>query len=218
MFSTERSDFGSTIAGYLFSAIALIFAGLQFFNQQFDIFDVSAKTPMEIMGVILIAASAVALWKAYIIDGITYMVIGLAAFALSYAAATPMFFIVLAIAALAVAFMSFRSGGYFSLGLNSVLAIAFILAAFTTKITFLGDNPVVTGIFFLIAGLIAGYLCISDWMLFQDIMSDYADEMFDEDGCCCDDECDCDDEECHCHDEGHECGDDCECHCHDEKE
>ena len=199
MFSTERSDFGSTIAGYLFSAVILIFAALQLFNGQFDIFETSMDVPFRTMALLCVIASAIALWKAYIIDGMTYMVIGLGAYAF-VAVNVPMFMIALAIAALVTAFMSYRVGDVFVLALNALVAVAFLLMAFTVKADFLADNPVVAGIVFLIAGLLAGYLCLSDWMLVQDISMDYEEEMFDD---CCDDEC--------------ECGDDCECHCHDEE-
>ena len=207
MFSTERSDFGSTIAGYLFSAILLLFGGLQLLNQQFEMFDASLDIPFRTLALLLVCASAIALWKAYIIDGVTFMLVGLTAYAF-VAGNVPMFLIAIAIAALAAAFMSYRVGDVFVLGLNVVLAIAVILMAFSVKADFLGDNPIVAGIFFLIAGCVAGYLCLSDWMLVQDISMDYEEEMMgdcccDDDECCCDDDCDC--------------GDDCECHCHDEE-
>lgn len=199
MFSTERSDFGSTIAGYLFAAILLIFAALQLFNGQFKLFDNSVAVPFVTLAFLLVCASAIALWKAYIIDGVTFMLVGLTAYTFVYNGVT-MFSIAIAIAAVFAGFMAFRVGDVFVLGLNAVLAISNILMAFTPKATFLADNPVIAGIFFLIAGLVAGYLCLSDWMLVQDISMDYEEEMFDD---CCDDECDC--------------GDDCECHCHDEE-
>ena len=204
MFSTERSDFGSTIAGYLFSAILLLFAGLQLLNQQFDMFETSLDVPFRTLALLLVCASAIALWKAYIIDGVTFMLIGLTAYAF-VAVNVPMFMIAIAIAALATAFMSYRVGDVFVLGLNVVLAIGAILMAFTANADFLADNPIIAGIFFFIAGIVAGYLCLSDWMLVQDISMDYEDEMFGD--CCCDDDC--------------ECGEDCDCegkcHCHDEE-
>ena len=204
MFSTERSDFGSTIAGYLFSAILLIFAGLQLFNQQFDMFETSMAVPFRTVALLLVGASVIALWKAYIIDGVTFMIIGLSAYAF-VAGNVPMFLIALAIAAFATAFMSFRVGDVFVLSLNAIVGVSLILLAIVPKVDALNDNPVITGIIMLIAGLLAGYLCLSDWMLVQDISMDYEDEMFG-DECCCDDDCGCDGEcdcegECHCHDE-----------------
>ena len=202
MFSTKRSDFGSTIAGYLLAAVMLIFAALQLFNSQFDMFDVSMDVPFRTIAMLCVIASAIALWKAYIIDGMTYMIIGLGAYA--FITNVPMFLIVLAIAAIFTAVMSYRGGDVFVLSLNALVAVAFLLMAFTAKADFLADNPAIAGAFFLIAGLLAGYICFNDWSLFQDIVMDYEDEMFGDDDCCCgDDDC--------------ECGDDCECHCHDEE-
>ncbi len=200
MFSTERSDFGSTIIGYFLSAIVLLFGGLTLMDLQFDWFPNTSYMPFSVLALLLICASAVALWKAYIIDGITFMVVGLT----SYAFATSnehMFLIVVVIAAAVTAFMSFRVGDVFVCGVNVTLGIASLIGALSANVNFFIDNPVISAIFLVISAVIAGYLCISDWMLVQDISMDYEDEMFG-DGCC-DDDCDC--------------GDDCECHCHDEE-
>ena len=201
MFSTERSDFGSTIAGYLLAAILLLLGGLQFLNLQYDIFDTTNPTMFRILAILLVAAGAIALWKAYIIDGVTYIIVGLSGSGFMIGTLDPMFMVALAIAAGATAFMSYRVGDIFVLGFNVILAVSMILIAFIGNVDFIADNPIIISIFLLIAGVIAGYLCISDWMLVQDIAMDYEEEMFDD--CCCDDECDC--------------GDDCECHCHDEE-
>ena len=211
MFSTERSDFGSTIIGYFLSAIVLLFGGLTLMNLQFDWFPYTEYTPFSILTLLLICASAIALWKAYIIDGITFMVVGLT----SYAFATSnehVFLIVVVIAAAATAFMSIRVGDVFVCGVNVTLGIASLIGALSVNVDFFVDNPVISAIFLVISGVIAGYLCISDWMLVQDISMDYEDEMFGDD--CCDDEgcsCGCHDGECQCGDDC-DCGDDCECH------
>ena len=201
MFSTERSDFGSTIIGYFLSAIALLFGGLKLANIQFDWFPDTLYTPFTVLAILLICASAVALWKAYIIDGITFMLVGLT----SYVFVTgnvPVFLLVVVIAAAVTAFMAMRVGDVFVFGLNVALGIGALIGALAAKVTFFVDNPSISAVFLIIAGFVAGYLCISDWMLVQDIAMDYEEEMYGDD-CCCDDECDC--------------GDDCECHCHDEE-
>ena len=201
MFSTERSDFGSTIAGYFLAAIALLFGALKFIDIQFDLLpDTTNYIPFQLLALLLVCAGAIALWKAYIIDGITFMIVGLTAYAF-FVGNVPMFLVAIAFAASATAFMSFRVGDIFVLMLNVCIAIASLIGALAAKVDFFVDNPIVSGIFLIIAAGLAGYLCLSDWMLVQDIAMDYEDEMFD--GCCCDDECDC--------------GDDCECHCHDEE-
>ena len=197
MFSTERSDFGSTIAGYLFAAILLILGGLQFLNLQFDLFDTTNPVPFRILAILLVVSGAIALWKAYIIDGVTFMIVALSGSGFMIATLDPMFMITIAIAALATAFMSYRAGDYFVLALNVAVAISVVLISLIANVDAISDNPAITGAFLLVAGAIAGYLCLSDWMLVQDIAMDYEEEMFG------DDECDC--------------GDDCECHCHDEE-
>ena len=199
MFSTERSDFGSTIAGYLLVAITLILGGLQFLNLQFELFDTTNVMIFKILPILLIAAGAIALWKAYIIDGVTYILVGLSCSGFVLGTFDPMFMIALAIAAAATAFMAYRVGDIFVLGLNAAFAVSMVTIAFLDGVNFISDNPGIISIPLLISGIIAGYLCISDWMLVQDISMDYEEEMMGD--CCCNDDC----------------GDDCECHCHDEE-
>ena len=199
MFSTERSDFGSTIIGYFLSAIALLFGGLKLVNMQFDWFPGTSYAPFTILALLLICASAVALWKAYIIDGITFMLAGLISYAF-VGGNLPVFLIVVTIAAAVAAFMAIRVGDVFVFAVNVTLGIGALMGMLAAKVTLFVDNPMISGLFLIISGLIAGYLCISDWMLVQDISMDYEEEMFGEDGCCCDDDCDCG-----CHDK------DCQC-------
>ena len=199
MFSTERSDFGSTIIGYFLSAIALLFGGLKLVNMQFDWFPGTSYAPFTILALLLICASAVALWKAYIIDGLTFMLAGLISYAF-VGGNLPVFLIVVTIAAAVAAFMAIRVGDVFVFAVNVTLGIGALIGMLAAKVTLFVDNPMISGLFLIISGLIAGYLCISDWMLVQDISMDYEEEMFGEDGCCCDDDCDCG-----CHDK------DCQC-------
>ena len=198
MFSTERSDFGSTIIGYFLSAIALLLGGLKLADMQFNWFDDTSYAPFTVLAVLLICASAVALWKAYIIDGMTFMIAGLISFAFA-GSNLPVFLLVITIAAAVTAFMAFRVSDVFVFAVNVTLGIGALIGMLAAKVDFFVDNPCISGLFLIVSGLIAGYLCISDWMLVQDISMDYEEEMFGEDGCSCG-----------CHDG--ECGDDCECH------
>ena len=191
------------IAGYLLVAITLILGGLQFLNLQFELFDTTNVMIFKILPILLIAASAIALWKAYIIDGVTYIIVGLSCSGFVLGTFDPMFMIAIAVAAVATAFMAYRVGDIFVLGLNAAFAASMILMAFLDGANFISDNPGILCIPLLISGIIAGYLCISDWMLVQDISMDFEEEMYGDDKCCCDDDCDG--------------GDNCQCHCHDEE-
>ena len=202
MFSTERSDFGSTIIGYFLSAIALLLGGLKLADMQFNWFDDTSYAPFTVLAVLLICASAVALWKAYIIDGMTFMIAGLISFAFA-GSNLPVFLLVITIAAAVTAFMAFRVSDVFVFAVNVTLGIGALIGMLAAKVDFFVDNPCISGLFLIVSGLIAGYLCISDWMLVQDISMDYEEEMFGEDDCCGDD-CDCGDD-CHCHDEECQC-------------
>ena len=197
MFSTERSDFGSTIIGYFLSAIALLLGGLKLADMQFNWFDDTSYAPFTVLAVLLICASAVALWKAYIIDGMTFMIAGLISFAFA-GSNLPVFLLVITIAAAVTAFMAFRVSDVFVFAVNVTLGIGALIGMLAAKVDFFVDNPCISGLFLIVSGLIAGYLCISDWMLVQDISMDYEEEMFGEDGCECGDDCEChkDSEEC----------------------
>ena len=197
MFSTERSDFGSTIIGYFLSAIALLLGGLKLADMQFNWFDDTSYAPFTVLAVLLICASAVALWKAYIIDGMTFMIAGLISFAFA-GSNLPVFLLVITIAAAVTAFMAFRVSDVFVFAVNVTLGIGALIGMLAAKVDFFVDNPCISGLFLIVSGLIAGYLCISDWMLVQDISMDYEEEMFGEDDCECGDDCEChkDSEEC----------------------
>ena len=213
MFSTERSDFGSTIIGYFLSAIALLLGGLKLADMQFNWFDDTSYAPFTVLAVLLICASAVALWKAYIIDGMTFMIAGLISFAFA-GSNLPVFLLVITIAAAVTAFMAFRVSDVFVFAVNVTLGIGALIGMLAAKVDFFVDNPCISGLFLIVSGLIAGYLCISDWMLVQDISMDYEEEMFGEDGCSCgchdgecqcDDDCECGDDDCECHKDSEEC-------------
>ena len=202
MFSTERSDFGPTIAGYLLVAAMFITIGASALNAQFD-YPLGKFAVMDTMGALgwlLIGASVIALWKAYVLDGVTFLGAALIAMSMHFVF-SPILVTVIFIAFL-VAFMALRVCDYYVLALNAVIIIIAVLRIMLfAEVSFLVDNPLIVAIPEFVAGLFAAALCINDWVLFQDLAMDYEEEMFGDD-CCCDDECDCSCEgECHCHDE-----------------
>ena len=206
MFSTERSDFGPTIAGYLLVAAMFITLGASALNAQFD-YPLGKFAIMGMMGALgwlLIGASVIALWKAYVLDGVTYLGAALIAMSVHFIF-SPVLVAVIFIAFL-VAFMALRVCDYYALALNAVIIITAVLRIMLfADAGFIVDNPIIVAIPEIVAGLFAAALCINDWVLFQDLAMDYEEEMFGDD-CCCDDDCECSDDcdcegECHCHDE-----------------
>ena len=202
MFSLEKSDFGSTIAGFFFSAVLMILLGMYMINEQTEwLVQKDVTVVLVILALFCMGAGCVALRKAFLVDGMSYLLAGFASIAVLMNA--PVYLLVLIIAAAAICFMAYRFGDYFSLAFVAITALGLLFVMLSSNVDVFTDNPAIAGTVFLIAGLLFGYRFLDDWMLAQDIINEYDDEMFD--GC----DCGCGDEE---------CGDDCECHCHDKEE
>lgn len=191
MFSTERSDFWSTIAGYLFAALILIATAFGMYNTQFE-WSSNNDASMLLLTVIVlcIGAGIVALWKAFILDGMTFLMVAIVGASIS-SDTGPMATIVLILLAALIAVMSFRVGDIYVMVLNSFVGLALVILVLMENVDVLAENTAVLGTVLLLAGVLAGYLCVSDWTLVQDISLDYEEEMFGDDGCCCDGECHC---------------------------
>lgn len=178
--------------------IALII-GLTMLNQQYDFLDdkysAFVNEIMLFLSISLVLIAIASIWKAFIVEGTTFGLVGIFILVNSISiniADTAVIGII--VIALVIAFMAFRVRDYLLLIINALFVVALILSLNSIGITDLTAASIVL----LITGIISLYVAVDDWMLVQDIASDYADEMFDDDACC--------DEACEC-----TCGDDCEC-------
>ena len=203
MFYNDKSDYGPIIAGLFFmSIIALTYGaiGLMMGLEKADLIgDIDPVMDYVVLIIGLIIAGF-AMYKGYIVEGMTFGVVGLSVmFLLVY---SPVAGVIFAIAFLVLAYISYYVG-YIDLVIFDVL----MAAASVLLMCIDGDNIYFTigGIVMIIAGVISLYVCICDWKDVQDTLYEMEMAMLDMDDCC-DDECCCGDEE---------CGDDCECHCHD---
>lgn len=200
MFEDDRSDFGVPVAGFFIVGFASLLMALLLLNSQFD-FTADAHNGLDllmmIVGIIGIVVGAAAVRKAYLVEGFSFGLFSLFLFltpniAISGATGGHLLLgIVVLLAFLFIAFLSY-AGGVLDLAIvDVILGIAFLLI--------LGFNGMALagGILALIAAVICIYVCLSDWLFVQDIMREYEAAVCE---CGCGDEdCDCEDE-CHCHD------------------
>ncbi|MFA6709886.1 MAG: hypothetical protein WC067_04910 [Candidatus Methanomethylophilaceae archaeon] len=193
MFSNEKSDFAVPVIGSLLLAMTLFIYGLYSINYKYDFLtsSYSILTVLFVFSILLTFFAVASLWKAYMIEGMTFLLVG----AISLCTGVLGFqnirddiiILIVVILAIVVAFMSYRAGDIITLSINVLVAIASV--GMLSSIDY--DYVVVFGILTLIAGIIALYASVDDWMLVQDVASEYADDLYG-------DECICDDEECCC--------------------
>jgi len=201
MFSNEKSDFAVPVVGSLLLAMVLLVYGLSSINYEYDFLE-SYSTPIVllVLGILLTFFASAALWKAYLIEGMTFLLIGITSICVSFLGLVDfddILVLIVVITAAVIAFMSYRAGDMITLIINALIAVAFV-----GKLSCINyDYTLIFGILTLIAGIIALYASMDDWMLVQDVASEYADELFDEDDEC---DCGCNDENCNCSDKKEE--------------
>ncbi|MFA6680244.1 MAG: hypothetical protein WCR96_07140 [Candidatus Methanomethylophilaceae archaeon] len=196
MFSNEKSDFAVPVVGSLLLAMILFIYGLNSINYEYDFLEssYSLSIVLLVLGILLTFFASAALWKAYLIEGMTFLLIGITSICIGFFGfgVDDVFILVIVIVAAVIAFMSYRAGDMITLLINILVAVAFI--GTLSGIDY--DYTLIFGILTLVAGIIALYASVDDWMLVQDVASEYADDLFDEDdecNCGCDDNCDCND-------------------------
>lgn len=199
MVSNEKSDFAVPVIGSLLLAVTLFIYGLYSLNYKYDFLtsSYSILTVLFVFGVLLTFFAVASLWKAYLIEGMTFLLVGAVSLCTGILGfqniRDDIIILIVVILAVVVAFMSYRAGDILILSINVLIAIASV--GMLSSINF--DYVVVFGILTLVAGIIALYASVDDWMLVQDVASEYADDLYG-------DECTCDDEECCCNDEEEE--------------
>lgn len=201
MFYHDRSDYGAIIAGLFFMTVVALAYGAIGLVLGLDKAELIGNIDPIMDYVILIIGLIIAgfaMYKGYIVEGVTFAVVGLLVmFVLEYSLIAG---IVMVVAFLVLAYISYYVG-YLDLVIFDVLmAVACVLL-----ICIDGESICFTigGIVMIIAGAISLYVCISDWKDVQDTLYEMEMAMLDMDDCC-DDECCCGDEECHCHDDDKE--------------
>lgn len=195
IFDTERSDFGCTVAGYILLAavcVCNIIENLQGLTGWFETGGMNYQMIYPIVGIMLLITGGIALWKAYLLDGILFLFFGI--FTLVPDSDALYFLLIFGMAVLAL--MAFRVRDYFVGAIAVLMFLLSVLSILSYHIDF-GNGEYIFVAFGVAIGAIAAYIGISDWALVQDISLDYEEEMFGDDECCChDDGCEC--EECQC--------------------
>ena len=202
MFNDDRSDFAVPIAGlFMFGVMSLLFA-LLMLNTKYDLADADSATMavsvLSVIGILGIIDGAIALKKAYLVEGfsfITYSVFALCCSGLVLSTGNNLMLgIVALVVMLFLAFMSFRAEVLDMAVIDLLLGIALLLM--------LGfeDMFLIASIFMILVFLVCAYACFNDWSYVQEVLEDYEDAMYedgsDDDGC-----------ECGCHDDHCDCGD-----------
>ena len=204
MFEEDRSDFGVPIAGFFIIGFASILAGIVLLNVDYNfvMVDGAWNTLAIIAGILGILTAAVAVKKAYLVEGFSFALFSVALLLTTTVGGlgignSTLTAVCLVLAFLFVAFMSY-SGGVIDLAIvDAVLGIAFLLSfAFS-------DMHMAAAVLFLLAGLLSVYVCLSDWLFVQDLMMQYEEALCCDDECCCDNECQCGD--------GCDCEGECQC-------
>ena len=217
MFNNNKSDFAATIGGFIlvgFLALCLAVRTLDIKYEFVDYFVYNMSNLAFTITVVGVLCGIVCLYKAFLTEGFTFLLVSLFAYATAgMDAALPVAIAFLAVFVI-VGFMGFREG-YLDLaiinGLFAVYAFSY-LGFFYDAESFIF---LFAGILMILAAAVSFYVAVVEWMGAQDFIQEYEEAVF---GCCCDDDCCCEDDDCGCgcgcedDDCECECGDDCTCH------
>ncbi|MGN1044645.1 MAG: hypothetical protein ACI4Q9_01650 [Candidatus Methanomethylophilaceae archaeon] len=208
MFDTKRSDFATTIGGFLLVAFFALCIGLRMFNIELDLFEGEGILKLtRLLTVIGVLVGFFCLCKAFLTEGFTFLLV--TAFGYAAASAIPPVGLDLAIGMCAlfavVAFMGYREG-YLDLTIINALFALVALLYFGFDLSDMGFVYIILGLLLIVAAGVSGYVAVVDWISAQDFILEYEEEVFGDCCCCDDDDCCCDDDDDCC------CDDDCDCH------
>ena len=216
MFDTKKSDFATTIGGFLLVGFLALCIGLRLLNIEFDMFGGAGVVNLSfLLTTIGVLVGFFCLYKAFLTEGFTFLMVSAFGYACFSATTVPVG-LDLAIGMCAlfaiIAFMGFREG-YLDLTIINVAFAVVALVYFGFDLSDMGFLNIILGLLLFVAAGVSGYVAVVDWISAQDFILEYEEEVFG-DCCCCDDDCDCDDD-CCCEEEEEDdcgCGDDCCCH------
>jgi hypothetical protein len=207
MFNNNKSDFAATIGGFILVGFLALCLAVRTFDIKFDFVDYIVHDMSGVAFLITVVGvfcGIVCLYKAFLTEGFTFILVPLFAYATAGMDAALPVAIGFLIVFLIIGFMGFREG-YLDLaiinGLFAVYAFAY-LGFFYDAESFIF---LFAGILMVLAAAVSFYVAVIEWMGAQDFIQEYEAAIF---GCCCDDDDCC----CGCEDDDCECGDDCTCH------
>ena len=216
MFDTKKSDFATTIGGFLLVGFLALCIGLRLLNIELDLFNGAGVVNLSfLLTTIGVLVGFFCLYKAFLTEGFTFLMVSAFGYACFSATTVPVG-LDLAIGMCAlfaiIAFMGFREG-YLDLTIINAAFAVVALVYFGFDLSDMGFLNIILGLLLFVAAGVSGYVAVVDWISAQDFILEYEEEVFG-DCCCCDDDCDCDDD-CCCEEEEEDdcgCGDDCCCH------
>lgn len=213
MFNNNKSDFGATIGGFLIVGFLALLLGITMWDLKFDFTGETYFTYLgslfSIVCIIGIITGFICLYKAFLTEGVTFILVSVCALSISggiygfpFVVGMPVA-IAFLVAFVIAGFMGFREG-YLDLAIINGLFGAFALGIFGFTYEPEAMVYLFLGIFTVAAAAVSFYVALVEWMGAQDFIQEYEEAVF---GCGCDDECGCgceDDDEC-------ECGENCTC-------
>lgn len=196
MFSENKSELSIPVVGFMLLGFAALFAGAAMLDMEWGFLnnvssDITGAAFLA-AGVLLGLAALFSFREVFLIEGMTFGVLGLFMFVLGYG--TPGALALdtigflgfgLAVIALITAFMSFRAGDLY-------ITFIGILTAASMSSAYFADSTAgiaVAGGCLIVAAVIALAYALMDWMLVQDVATEIAEYMYgdedDDHACCC---------------------------------
>ncbi len=195
MFSEDRSDFAVPVAGFILIGFFALLYAIVGLNSEFNFTtDIGMGTIPTLIAILEIILGAIALKKAYLTEGFSFIAFGLFVLSINNGMSFPLgigFLLFFAV----FAYMSYRAFILDLAIINGLMALSSILV-FMTEL-----SPAIVGVVMIVIAAIAVYVAICDWMFIQDLSEEYAEAMYgcdcgcDDDDCCCGDDCCCEEED-----------------------
>jgi hypothetical protein len=185
MRSDVKTALVAPIIGFLIVGIYYLMVGVNRLNSEYGFFSDtgSLAIPILVCGVAMIIVAFISMFKLQMIEGLTFLMAGIAALYVGTATVADIndvFRLIVVVISALLVFMSYRVGDLRVMIFNILMVIAFIAAMNT--LDYSSQGPVV-GIILVIAGIVALAGAMSEWVFFQDVAIDCAEELseFEED-------------------------------------
>ena len=179
MIKVNMSDISGPIAGYLVSCITMFVAGIYILNGKTKVFDVDDCTfAVAILGGILLLCAYMCLKQSYLIDGLSFLLASVVILSISVGFMIHQFIfgdilhIVLAIAFLIIAYMSYAALDDLNVGVNVLWAVLLIVS-----LNVLDNMTYVISIVCILIGIVNLIMFINDWRTVRSMTADYESRL-----------------------------------------
>lgn len=177
MIEVDRNDFSITAAGYMLVAFSMAISGFYFLNKMcgWNYCNVNPVS-MPIIGVVLIALGLFALYKANILDGLVFILVGIMEGTSWYYSGTTypdlMIYALILIVLIAAAY---RYGDYILLALLTCICIAALVLFFDK-----GNTSAIYLLLYAAASVLSIIVALEEWDTVIDIEDQYIESLMEE--------------------------------------